>query len=374
MVRAAPFVAHTPLDAASPSHRFGIGESARLLVVDDEEPIRTAISRFLRSCGYEVESAGSGTDALEILGRENFTLMLCDIRMPGMTGLALLDHATANDSDLAVVMLSAVNDATTATDALAKGAYDYLVKPVELPDLRDAVARALHRRTLRLEQRRVEQLIRDEVALRTAELEREQDALRSMTVNIAETLINAMEAKSIYLRGHSQRVAELAVSIADTMELDTDTIEAVRLAGRLHDVGKIGIREHVLDKPGRLTPEEFDHVKDHVRIGMEILAPLKHLGVVLDYIRDHHEHFDGAGYPNGVAGDRISLGGRILAAADAFDALTSKRAYRDPMTARETIEYLGKQTGTLLDATVYEALREVVLRGKTLVFIDDVIP
>jgi HD-GYP domain-containing protein (c-di-GMP phosphodiesterase class II) len=162
------------------------------------------------------------------------------------------------------------------------------------------------------------------------------------------------------------------VSIADTMGLDADTIEAVRLAGRLHDVGKIGIREHVLDKPDRLTPEEFDHVKDHVRIGMEILAPLKHLGVVLDYIRDHHEHYDGLGYPNGVAGEHISLGGRILAAADAFDALTSKRAYRDPMTPRETIDYLGEQTGTLLDSAVYDALREVVLRGKTLVFIDDV--
>jgi putative nucleotidyltransferase with HDIG domain len=374
MVRAAPFLANSPLDSASPSHRFGTGESTRLLVVDDEEPIRTAISRFLRSCGYEVASAGSGNDALELLGNEKYMLMLCDIRMPGMTGLTLLDHATSNDSDLAVVMLSAVNDATTATDALAKGAYDYLVKPVELPDLRDAVARALHRRTLRLEQRRVEQLIRDEVALRTAELEREQDALRTMTVNIAETLINAMEAKSIYLRGHSQRVAELAVSIADTMALDADTIEAVRLAGRLHDVGKIGIREHVLDKPGRLTPEEFDHVKDHVRIGMEILAPLRHLGVVLDFIRDHHEHYDGSGYPNGIAGERISLGGRILSAADAFDALTSKRAYREPMTARETIEYLGQQTGTLLDSAVYDALREVVLRGKTLVFIDDVLP
>jgi putative nucleotidyltransferase with HDIG domain len=375
MVRAAPFIAQAPLDSAtSPSHRFGSGEVSRLLVVDDEEPIRTAISRFLRSCGYDVQAAGSGNDALELLGREKFVLMLCDIRMPGMTGLTLLDHATANDTDLAVVMLSAVNDATTATDALAKGAYDYLVKPVELPDLRDAVARALHRRTLRLEQRRVEQLIRDEVALRTAELEREQEALRTMTVNIAETLINAMEAKSIYLRGHSQRVAELAVSIADTLALDADTIEAVRLAGRLHDVGKIGIREHVLDKPGRLTPEEFDHVKDHVRIGMEILAPLKHLGVVLDYIRDHHEHYDGSGYPNGIAGERISLGGRILAAADAFDALTSKRAYRDPMTPRETIDYLGQQTGTLLDSAVYEALREVVLRGKTLVFIDDVMP
>jgi len=374
MVRAAPFLAHTPPDSASPSHRFGSGETSRLLVVDDEEPIRTAIARFLRTCGYEVEAAGSGSDALELLARGRFMLMLCDIRMPGMTGLALLDHATAGDADLAVVMLSAVNDATTATDALAKGAYDYLVKPVELPDLRDAVARALHRRTLRLEQRRVEQLIRDEVALRTAELEREQDALRSMTVSIAETLINAMEAKSIYLRGHSQRVAELAVSIADTLALDADTIEAVRLAGRLHDVGKIGIREDVLDKPGRLTPEEFDHVKDHVRIGMEILAPLRHLGVVLDYIRDHHEHYDGSGYPNMVAGERISLGGRILAAADAFDALTSKRAYRDPMTPRETIDYLGNQTGTLLDPVVYEALREVVLRGKTLVFIDDVIP
>ena len=374
MVRAAPFLAHAPLDAGDSSYRLPGDSPARLLVVDDEEPIRMAISRYLRSCGYQVDTAGSGPDAMQKLAREKFVLMLCDIRMPGMTGLTLLDHATAGDTDLAVVMLSAVNDAATATDALAGGAYDYLVKPVELPELQKAVERALHRRTLRLEQRRVENLIRDEVSLRTAELEHEQEALRSMTVNIAETLINAMEAKSIYLRGHSQRVAELAVSIADTMGLDADTIEAVRLAGRLHDVGKIGIREDVLDKPGRLTPEEFDHVKDHVRIGMEILAPLKHLGVVLDYIRDHHEHFDGSGYPNGIAGERISLGGRILAAADAFDALTSKRAYRDPMTPRDTVDYLQQQTGTLLDSAVYDALREVVLRGRTLVFIDDALP
>ena len=374
MVRAAPFLAHAPLDAGDQSYRFGGDTPARLLVVDDEEPIRTAISRYLRSCGYQVDAAASGNDAMQLLAREKYILMLCDIRMPGMTGLTLLERATAGDIDLAVVMLSAVNDAATATDALAGGAYDYLVKPVELPDLQKAVERALHRRTLRLEQRRVENLIRDEVSLRTAELEHEQQALRSMTVDIAETLINAMEAKSIYLRGHSQRVAELAVSIADTMGLDADTIEAVRLAGRLHDVGKIGIRENVLDKPGRLTPEEFDHVKDHVRIGMEILAPLKHLGVVLDYIRDHHEHYDGSGYPNGIAGERITLGGRILAAADAFDALTSKRAYRDPMTPRDTVDYLRQQTGTLLDAPVYDALREVVLRGRNLVFIDDVLP
>lgn len=343
----------------------------RLLVVDDEDSIRAALSRFLSTRGFEVENAASGQAALRLLGREHFTVMLCDVRMPGMTGLDVLHQALAHDPDLAVVMLTAVNDAVTATEALAGGAFDYLVKPVELNQLEGALERALHKRTLVLEQRRVEHLIRDEVAIRTRELEHEQAALRSLTVSVAETLINAMEAKSIYLRGHSQRVAELSASIADGMSLDADTVEAVRMAGHLHDVGKIGIREEVLNKPGKLTPEEFAHVKDHVRIGMEILAPLQHLGVVLDYIHDHHEHVDGGGYPRGLAGGAISLGGRILCAADTFDALTSRRAYRDPMSPRETVDYLVKSVGQLLDPTVYDVLRSVVLRRKTLVFIDD---
>ncbi|MGH7649772.1 MAG: HD domain-containing phosphohydrolase [Gemmatimonadaceae bacterium] len=343
----------------------------RLLVVDDEDSIRTALSRFLSTKGFEVENASSGQAALRLLGRERFTVMLCDVRMPGMTGLDVLHQALSDDPDLAVVMLTAVNDAVTATEALAGGAFDYLVKPVELNHLEGALERALHKRTLVLEQRRVEHLIRDEVASRTRELEHEQAALRTLTVSVAETLINAMEAKSIYLRGHSQRVAELAASIADGMSLDADTIEAVRMAGHLHDVGKIGIREEILNKPGKLTPEEFAHVKDHVRIGMEILAPLQHLGVVLDYIHDHHEHVDGGGYPRGLVGGAISLGGRILCAADTFDALTSRRAYRDPMTPRATVEFLAKNVGQLLDPTVYDVLRRVVLRHKTLVFIDD---
>jgi putative two-component system response regulator len=343
----------------------------RLLVVDDEESIRTALSRFLSTKGFEVENASSGQAALRLLGRERFTVMLCDVRMPGMTGLDVLHQALSDDPDLAVVMLTAVNDAVTATEALAGGAFDYLVKPVELNHLEGALERALHKRTLVLEHRRVEHLIRDEVASRTRELEHEQAALRTLTVSVAETLINAMEAKSIYLRGHSQRVAELAASIADGMSLDADTVEAVRMAGHLHDVGKIGIREEVLNKPGKLTPDEFAHVKDHVRIGMEILAPLQHLGVVLDYIHDHHEHVDGGGYPRGLVGGAISLGGRILCAADTFDALTSRRAYRDPMTPRATVEFLAKNVGQLLDPTVYDVLRRVVLHRKTLVFIDD---
>ncbi|MBX6332670.1 MAG: response regulator, partial [Gemmatimonadaceae bacterium] len=308
MIRPAAFLTAEPRAPLTPVSDL----SKRLLLVDDEDAIRIALSRFLRARGYHVDAVESGAAALELLRREKFGLMLCDIRMPGMTGLDVLREAQTSDPELAIVMLTAVNDAPTATEALACGAYDYLVKPVELPDLHNAVERALHKRAQVLEQRRVEQLIRDEVAARTEQLEKEQEALRTLTVSVAEALINAMEAKSIYLRGHSQRVAELAVSIADHMGLDADTVEAIRMAGRLHDVGKIGIREEVLDKPGKLTPEEFAHVKTHVEIGMEILAPLQHLGPVLDYVHDHHEHYDGSGYPRGLAGEAISIGGRIL--------------------------------------------------------------
>jgi putative two-component system response regulator len=344
--------------------------AARVLVIDDDETIRTALSRFLRLRGYAVTAVGSAADALSALDREHCDVALCDVRMPGMTGMELLPVALKKNPDLAVVMLTAVNDAPTATEALARGACDYLVKPVELQDLQAAVERALHRRGLLREQGRVERLVREEVTLRTSELEREQSALRHVTVQIAETLINAMEAKSVFLRGHSQRVAELAASIAGELGLDADTVEGVRLAGRLHDIGKIGTREAVLNKPAGLTPEEQDHVRDHVRIGVEILAPLRHLGPVLDFIHDHHEHFDGAGYPRGLAGDAISLGGRILAAADAFDALTSQRAYRAPLNPGEAIELLEGAAGARLDPEVFRALRNCVLRRRSLTFIE----
>jgi len=267
-------------------------------------------------------------------------------------------------------MLTAVNDANTATDALTQGALDYLMKPLQLDALEAAVQRALHKQELLRHQRFVERTIREEVASRTAELEREQTRLRELTVRVAETLINAMEAKDIYLRGHSQRVAELSASMAEALALPADVVEQVRLAGRLHDVGKIGIREAVLNKPGALTPEEFAHVKDHVRIGMEILAPLSHLHEVLTFVHHHHEHWDGSGYPQGLRGEQISLGGRILAAADAFDALTSQRAYREPISADETVAYLEGHVGRLLDPAVYGALRASVGKRRALTFID----
>lgn len=336
----------------------------RILVVDDESTIRLALSRFLKSRGFAVDLADSGESALEQLGREQYALMLCDLRMPGLSGLEVVPRALHADENLGIIMLTAVNDAASATEALGSGAFDYLTKPVELPDLQNAVERALERRTRTLERKSIDRLIREEVAIRTAQLEREKAALRDLTVSVADSLINAMEAKDLYLRGHSHRVAELGAAIAQELGLDPHTQERVHLAGRLHDVGKIGISEAVLNKNGPLTAEEFAHVKDHVKIGLDILQPLSHLGEVLHYVRDHHEHWDGSGYPYGRAGEDITLGGRILTAADAFDALTSKRAYRDPMTAQTTLDYLRGQVNKLVDGRVYAALAAVIAEGR----------
>lgn len=346
---------HAEADAAA------LEESLRrVLIVDDEASIRLALTRFLSSRGYDVESAESGHAALEALRRARTAVMLCDLRMPGMSGLEIVPKALNIDPDLAVVMLTAMSDAQSATDALTAGAGDYLVKPVELSALQQAVESALARRSRALRRKHVERLIREEVAARTADLLREQAALRALTLNVAHTLVNAMEAKDVYLRGHSERVGKLARRIAQVQDVAALDIDLVRTAGRLHDIGKIGLREAILHKPGPLTDEEFAHVQSHVQLGLEILAPLEQLGGARDFIRDHHEHWDGSGYPRGLAGDAISWGGRVLTAADAFDALTSKRAYREPMTADAALAYLATQRGRLIEPAMYDALVEAV--------------
>ena len=347
----------------SPSHAAGGASGVvRVLVVDDEASIRQTLARFLRERGYDVHVCGSGPAALALLEHERFVVMLCDVRMPQMSGLEVVPRALELDRDLAVLMLTAVNEAAAATDALSSGALDYLVKPVALADLQAAVERAVHRRQREIDRRNVERHIREEVMLRTLELEREQETLRTLT---------AMEAKDVYLRGHSRRVAELAASVAEELGLDADLVENVRLAGRLHDIGKIGIREDILNKPGALTADEYAHVKEHVRIGMEILEPLRHIPEALEFIHDHHEHFDGSGYPRGRSGTEISIGGRILAACDAFDAMTSRRAFREAFDEKHTIAFLDAEVGQLLDPKVFAALEKVVVRRATLTFIDD---
>jgi putative two-component system response regulator len=332
----------------------------RVLVVDDEAAIRTALSRFLKMRGFHAVPVASGAAALEALQHQHFEAMVCDVRMPGMTGLELIAPALAKEPDLAIVMLSAVNDAVTASTALARGAANYLVKPIELADLHQAVVEALAKRAQTMEHRRSEQAALADAARKLVAMERDHASLELLTVDVAHSVVSAMETKSHFMKGHSERVAVLAMNVATHMELDGATTEAVRVAGLLHDVGTAGVSEIVLAKAGDLTEEERTHVREHVRIGMQILSPLRYLGRVLDYVCDHHEHFDGRGYPRGVAGEAISLGGRIIAAVDAYDALTTERPYREAVSPAEAMKIIRTHVGTLLDPVVVAALGAVI--------------
>lgn len=356
--RAAAGITHIFRSLAEPVAR-------RVLIVDDEASIRHAMGKFLRSRGYEVAEADSGAAAIALLQKNQFAAMLCDVRMPGMSGVDVVPRALELWPDLAILMLTAVNDASTATSVLARGVLDYLMKPVELDDLARALERALDRREIESQQRQVERLVREEVTACTEELRREQVALSVAAAGALGALVNAHEAGRRFLRGHSQRVAAMAAAIGSALQLGGEEVEDLRLAGLLHDVGEIGIPDGLLDKPGPLTASERAVAREHVRAGIEILTPLKPLARILPAIRDHHEHWNGSGYPAGTSGEGISLGGRILAAADAYDALTSARPYREPLPGPGAVEALAAHAGTQFDPAVFAALRGVVAALET---------
>jgi len=342
-----------------------------VLVVDDEEPIRNALRKYLKQQQFEVYAAGSAEEALQQLRLHKVALMLSDIRMPGTSGVDLVPQALEIEPDLAILMLTAVNDATSAALCMQRGALDYLTKPIELADLGRAVQRALKRREMHLENRHLNQWLKEEVTTRTAELQRERHRLERVSTATLEVLVNALEAKDPYLRGHSARVADLSANIATEMGLSEEDVERVRMAGRLHDLGKIGTRDAVVNKEGPLTADEFEHVKQHVIIGAQILAPLVHLGDIVAMVKSHHERFDGSGYPDGLRGEDVPMGGRIIAVAEVYDALTTARPYQEKMTPEQAAERMADLSGTVLDPRVYDALVRLVGRRQTLVFLDE---
>ena len=207
--------------------------------------------------------------------------------------------------------------------------------------------------------------------VRTAELRRERANLQRISVATLEVLVNALEAKDPYSRGHSARIADLSAMVAAEMNLEDEDVESVRTAGRLHDIGKIGIREEVLVKQGPLTDAEYEHVKQHVVVGSQILAPLTHLREVIHYVRSHHERWDGRGYPDGLKGEEIPIGARILAAVEVYDALTTSRPYQEKMSSEFAVERMRDLTGAGIATDVFDALEAVVNRRQTLVFLDD---
>jgi len=341
----------------------------RLLVVDDDADLRHAIVRFLIRRGYEVAEASSGPEGLVAVAKFRPGVMLLDINLPSMSGLEVLPEVLEVDPYVAIIMLTGAADAATATQCMRDGAVDFLLKPLALDRLASAVKEALRRRDTLAQDREISRWLKHEVALRTRELQEARRRQEELTVAALDALMIALEAKSLYFTGGAERVGDIAASIATQLGLDDVEVERIRVAGRLRDLGMIGIEEAVVNKDGPLTVDEYAQVQEHVYIGTRILAPLTHLGSIVQYVQSHHERWDGQGYPEGRVGEDAPLGARIVGVAEAFDALTSTRPYQARATPKQAVTHLRRLAGTRFDPTVVEALTSAVGRRQTLEFV-----
>jgi putative nucleotidyltransferase with HDIG domain len=326
------------------------GATARCLIVDDDAQIRHVLSRVIATHGLSPIEASSGTEALAALAREGeVPICISDIYMPEMDGVSFLREAVQRYPDMAVIMLTGVAEVNTAVECLKLGALDYISKPVMIEEVRARLDKALEKRQLILQNRYYHQ----HLETRVRELDQRN---KTSLINGVQMLVHALEAKDAYTSGHSSRVSRYATKTAVLLGFTDDDLEHVRLGGELHDIGKIGTREDVLNKPGPLTPEEFQHVKAHTTLGEKILAPfLTESPIVLRIARSHHERLDGTGFPDGLAGDHIPIEARIVAVVDAFDAMTTNRAYRPSRPAEHAIQELRRCAGVHFDTDVVEA-------------------
>jgi len=320
-----------------------------IVIVDDEQSIREILARRLRREGYKCVTAENALRALEEIRGDSASLLLADIRMPGMNGIELLKQAKAHDPDLAVVMVTAVNEVERAVAAMKLGAYDYISKPFNLDDAVMSVRRALEKRLLSLRNREYQQGLERKVRERTQQLDQKNRELQKLFLGTIRTLVHTVEARDHYTMGHSQRISQYAVALAKQLHLPPREVENLRLAGLLHDIGKIGVKDSVLNKPGPLTVEEYEHVKTHPLTTVRILVPIPELKEVILPVRHHHERYDGGGYPDGLSGEEIPLGARILAVVDAYDAMTSHRPHRRAFRPSEAQQEVERCMGSQFD-------------------------
>lgn len=341
------------------SNAAAIAQPMSCLVVDDEPRLRQVLLHLMRNDGFTCVEASNGVEAIELLERQPVPLVMSDMRMPRMDGIELLKTLRRRWPDTAVVMITAVADVEVAVSCLAMGAMDYLTKPFHLEEVRARVRQALEKRRLVLENRDYQHNLEKRVAAQASRIE-------EVFLAGIQALADALEVKDSYTRGHSVRVSQYSSAIARALGVDPEMVRQIKLGGHVHDIGKIGVREAVLNKPGKLTDEEYLHIMTHPMTGWRILSPLlAESPIALNVVRSHHERLDGKGVPDGLKGDQIPLEARIVAVADAFDAMMSGRPYRGAqMPLEQALRELTDNRGTQFDGRVVEAALEAVRRAE----------
>jgi response regulator RpfG family c-di-GMP phosphodiesterase len=330
-------------------------ESTPILVVDDDDAVRDVIGVLLREEGYTPTLVDGAEAGLAAAKRDDYPLVISDMKMPGKDGAWLLEQLRQSRPDTAVIMLTAFGDTEAAVECLRKGASDYLLKPPKVTDLVRAIERALAKRRLELARQRYRRSLEKRVRDRTAEL---QQALQDLETTYSTTLwalVAALDAREHEVSNHSQRVVRYTLAISKRLGVPERDLPELGRGALLHDIGKIGIPDAILLKPGKLTDEEWVEMKRHPQIGFEILKAIPFLGGPADVVLAHQERFDGRGYPRGLAGEQIPLGARIFAIADTFDAMTSDRPYRKKTTVEAARAEVTRCSGTQFDPRCAEA-------------------
>lgn len=317
------------------------------LVVDDEHFITELICSSLEHEGFQCMSASNGAEALERLAEQETAFVLTDVRMPGMSGLDLLEQVRLHYPDAFVILLTGAADVPTVIRALRSGACDFLTKPFSLAELSERMTNALVKRC---------EMVSDRETQQYQERRMEHMALRykDLAEGVLLALSSALGTKHPETQAHSERVALRSANLAESLQLPAEDVRAIYVAGLLHDVGKVAVDTSILDKPGRLDTQEFDQIRSHPVESARIVEPIALSPVTLQAIRHHHEQYDGSGYPDKLAGEEIPLAARILAVCDAFDAMTSDRAYQSALPCNEGFTRLQSGAGRQWDPAIVE--------------------
>src|SRR5688572_30403565 len=330
----------------------------RILIVDDEPEI-TAILMDLFSGEYDCDSAPSAEEAIETLKNREFELVVSDITMPGMSGLDMIPHVKQLSPNSVVVMISGMQTVESAIGALRLGAFDYVMKPFDLRQVEAVVTRALEHQDLIVAKQRYENHLEELVEQRTAELDHTLNSLEDAYRSTLKALTAALETRDLETHGHSERVVTYSLRLGREYGLDPSRMKSLEFGSLLHDIGKIGVPDLILRKPAKLTDEEWVLMREHPLHGQQILRGIEFLEGPARVVAQHHEKWDGSGYPLGLQGDDIDLCARIFSVADAFDAITSDRVYRRGKSYQEAADELDEWAGRQFDPKVVEAFHRV---------------